>query len=139
MRSVFVFFNQIDRDGVKECLDSLCTNYENREWVYFKQGDPVLYITFDQNNLINELRCEERQDTQEFLTLLEERRLNLVLIINISGRHPGNEEVLVLLQTIFKKHEGVALDDHTSHAWTLEEITNGYRYQNLTFFDYMKK
>ncbi|MDQ2087026.1 hypothetical protein RBH29_11365 [Herbivorax sp. ANBcel31] len=137
MRTVFAFFHQADRNNIVECLNTICTNNQNIQWVYLKKGDVVLYIEFDDKKyLMNDLYNEEEQETQLLLSLLQERELDLILQIDISGRHSGTEEVIILLKALLSKFDGVAIDDYTSHAWTLDEIANGYLFKNHLFFDY---
>lgn len=85
---------------------------------------------------MNDLDLEEEQGTRLLISTLEERCLNLILQVDVSGRHSGSEEVLLLLQSLLSMFDGVAIDDYTSHAWTLKEIMDEDCYQNHTFFDY---
>lgn len=112
MKSVFAFFHEVNRNEIMNHLNSLCTNYQDKQWVYFKQEDPVLYIEFDDEKyFMNELDPEEEQD-KRFRILLEEGCYNLILQIDISGRYSGMEDALFILQPLLPKFDGVAIDDN---------------------------
>lgn len=50
IRSVFILLDLNDRDPLIKALTSLellCSNVEDKQWIYLERGDPVLYIQFD--------------------------------------------------------------------------------------------
>ena|GEM_PF-3331988 len=55
--------------------------------------------------------------------------------IDVSGRIDGTLEVRKVVALMLKRG-GVALDDYSSHAWTLVEITSGAVVGGLRFFDF---
>ena len=115
MKSVFAFFHEVCRNEIMNNLNSLCNNYQDKQWVYLKHDDPVLYIAFDDEKyFMDELDPEVEQD-EKFRTLLEEGGYNLILQIDISGRYSGMEEVLFILRPLLSKFDGVAIDDNMAH------------------------
>ncbi|MEV4283127.1 hypothetical protein [Actinoplanes xinjiangensis] len=57
--------------------------------------------------------------------------------IDISGRVDGTTELHQLLTRLLA-HGGVAFDDYTVHAWSLQEIANGSTVDGMRFFDFSK-
>lgn len=59
--------------------------------------------------------------------------------IDVSGRSPGDAEVLHAAESVLSRFDGLAFDDYASleHGWTLTEIRNGTTFDGLRFFDYM--
>lgn len=57
-------------------------------------------------------------------------------MVDISGKIPGDAEVLKIVNFILAKFEAVAQDDYTDHCWNLDEIRSGEKKDNHPFFDY---
>lgn len=57
------------------------------------------------------------------------------LRIDVSGRIDGTNDVHRLLDLLLDRG-GVAFDDYTDHAWTLQEIQSGVLVDGLRFFDF---
>ena len=55
--------------------------------------------------------------------------------IDISGRVDGTAEVHQLVALLLE-HGGVAVDDYSSHPWTLPEIESAAVFDGLRFFDF---
>ncbi|MGW2888672.1 hypothetical protein ACWDDN_25795 [Streptomyces griseoruber] len=55
--------------------------------------------------------------------------------IDISGRIDGTAEVHQMIALLLE-HGGVAMDDYTTHPWTLPEILSGAVIDGLRFFDF---
>ncbi|NEA66784.1 hypothetical protein [Streptomyces sp. SID12488] len=55
--------------------------------------------------------------------------------IDISGRIDGTTEIRQLVALLIE-HGGVALDDYSTHPWTLQEIESGTVIGGLRFFDF---
>jgi hypothetical protein len=62
-------------------------------------------------------------------------RPNWAVQIDISGRTDGTVDVHRILEILLDRG-GVAFDDYTSHAWTLQEISSGVTVGGLRFFDF---
>ena len=57
--------------------------------------------------------------------------------IDVSGRVDGTADVRQLLELLLDSG-GVAFDDYTDHAWSLQEIMAGSTFDGLRFFDFKK-
>ncbi|WP_161405406.1 hypothetical protein [Paenibacillus silvestris] len=133
IRSVFVLLDLDSRDSIINTINSMCINYKDLQWIYKNHQDSLLYIEFNEKkSFLNEI-----EDTDENAFLLERIKSDVVLQIDISGRHPGDKEVLQIVKELLSKFNGYAMDDYSDHLWTLEEIQNGTKYRELKFFDYI--
>lgn len=57
------------------------------------------------------------------------------VIADVSGRVPGDTEVRSLLRAVLAEG-GVAVDDYSSHPWTLDEVEAGWLLaEGRRFFD----
>ncbi|WP_370368558.1 hypothetical protein [Catenulispora sp. GP43] len=57
------------------------------------------------------------------------------LQVDISGRIDGTAEIRGLVSCLLQRG-GVAVDDYSGHCWTLREIENELRVDELGFFDF---
>jgi len=117
MRSVILHFVGASRDDIAESLREFgAREQEGAPWIYPPDGDPVLYIHWYAD-------CEE-------VTALERRALeqqlgtrpDVSLIVDVTGRVPGQPEVRSLIRHLLKAHRGAAQDDYSSHVWTPADI-----------------
>jgi hypothetical protein len=58
------------------------------------------------------------------------------VIAFVSGRHAGDEQVADFVAGILTRFDGAAMDEHTTHLWSLAEIQSGHRFLGHPFFDY---
>ncbi len=132
MRSAFVFLDYPEQD----IIEFLSSNFENRnnvQWIVRKESDPVLYIEFDKERLL--LKDLEENEVNE----IEKRFITFpiqILIIDISGRHHGETELLDFLKIFLSKFEALVMDDYTEHLWTRHEIFSKVKVRNHRFFDF---
>ena len=134
MRSIFVFLKKVKQEKVVDKLNDICENYANLQWILKKQDDPVLYIKFDNDNsILNDLE----EDTKSRINIMLSGELGYIIAIDISGRHHGEEELLLVLNKLLKSFQGFAMDDFTEQLWTIDEIIKGEKKENHRFFDYI--
>ena len=79
-----------------------------------------------------------RDEYEELLVAIGGQKPSVGLSVDVSGRHPGDDEVRLISQFLLNRFKGFAFDDYLaySHAWTLEEILSGVKVNGLHFFDY---
>jgi len=58
------------------------------------------------------------------------------VIADVSGRHPGDEQVAAFVSGLLARFAGAAMDEYTTHLWSLAELRGGHRVQEHPFFDY---
>lgn len=127
MRSVFVF-PRLDRAGVVAVLDGLSPG-QSEPWLV----DEVLYV-----GLVTEddsLYQDWEPETVERLTATVGHRPAWAVVIDISGRVDGTEELCRLVLNLIDAGGG-AIDDYSDHVWTGNDIRSGTRYDGLSFFDF---
>ena len=130
MRSVFVFLNKVEQVKIIEKLNAICENKNNLQWIYMKNDDPILYIEFDKNK---SLLKDFEENTRKRIETILCGKLEHILIIDISGRHSGEKEVLLVLKKLLESFHGYGMDDYTEELWTLEEIISGHKKKIISF------
>lgn len=130
MRAVFAF-PSASQEAVEQVLDSLGPPGadEHGEW----RVDGVLCV---------QTRTQEAGLYADWLyddVVALERAVGAVpswaVVADVSGRVPGDTEVRALLRAVLSDG-GVAVDDYSSHPWTLEEVDAGWLpAERRRFFD----
>lgn len=134
MRSIFIFLRKVKQEKIIDKLNDICENYANLQWILKKQDDPVLYIKFNEDNsILNDLE----EGTKSRINSMLNGELEYIITIDISGRHHGEEELLLVLNKLLKSFQGFAMDDFTEQLWTIDEIIKGEKKENHKFFDYI--
>jgi hypothetical protein len=132
MRSVSMLLFDADTKAVEQHLDLNYTKAADSWLFYFDKDDPALYIFV----LPRERHIEEcYEDRTELRDLLQGREY-LAVIADVSGRHPGDEQVLAFVESCLSAFHGFAVDDYTDHPWRLEEIRSRSMWDGHPFFDY---
>ena len=127
MRSIFIHICGATKRDVEDFLSKEFPG-QSRPWVYpAPPSDNSLYIDF------TELEPEELTE----MDTIPGNMPDISLVAEVSGRHSGVAETLHLVRTCLNKFTGVAQDEYTNHAWTLQEIQTGYRHLGHGFFDYL--
>lgn len=96
-----------------------------------EESSPVFYIRFWE-----EISSEVEPEHLEALRAALGAVPTATLMVDVSGRIPGDVEVLEFAAVMLGKFRGVAWDDYTFHCWTLAEIQSGAKVQGHSFFDY---
>lgn len=130
MRSIFVFLRDTTEDEVAAYFD-LAYPAQQRPWVVTVANDPCLYINF-LNEGFRELEPED------WLRLKQEFRGEpaVWVMADVSGRHPGDEQVFDFVTDLLGRFSGSAQDEYTEHLWSLDELRAGSRVMGHPFFDY---
>jgi hypothetical protein len=58
------------------------------------------------------------------------------IVADVTGRHPGDDQVRSFAALILGRFKGFAQDDFSDHFWTAQEVLSGHRECGLAFFDY---
>ena len=132
MRSVFFHLVGVTRQVVADRLSSLATVNGQESW-YLPRGSstPVLYLCF-----YGDLLAEAKPAEVDALIVSLGMMPAVTVMVEVSGRSPGDAEVLEFAALMLTEFRGVACDDYTSHCWTLPEIQSGAKIDGHTFFDY---
>jgi hypothetical protein len=134
MRSVVLHFTEVDA-ALEDCLATVCEP-NGEEWMCCDHGDPVLYVHAPQSFVQwaegEGLSAHERQEIERAAG----GALALSLLVDVSGRHPGDAEVRALAVALLSRFRGFVMDEYTDHLWTLDEIAAGHQVQGKGFFDY---
>jgi hypothetical protein len=129
MRTVWVVTFDALPEMLEHHLDRLYLREAGRDWTCeTTDHDPVLYISMDRANDLD--YCDEAAD----ILRMTNRRPTLVAA-DVSGRHPGDEQVRAFVESLLTAFAGVAFDDYGG-PWTLEEIRSGTLKKGHPFFDY---
>jgi hypothetical protein len=94
----------------------------------------ALYIEIDDERS-GSLYSDWEPEAVAALVSVTGQRPEWALQIDISGRIDGTDEIHQILALLLD-HGGVAFDDYTEHAWTLQEIQSGALMDGLRFFDF---
>jgi len=141
MRTVLVHLRNTTEEQVVNFLKRTYTYQAGPPWICDVGGDACLYINIYRDmelesepesiaNLCNELRC----------------RPTVSISADVSGRHPGDEQVREFVSILLSQFEGLAQDEFTEGFWTLDEIRSecrkptasglSGRQEGHSFFDY---
>jgi hypothetical protein len=132
VRSILVHLREATEAEVATFLARQYPAQPGPPWILERSGDPVLCIDF-YGDLNQEFEVED------YFRLLEHLGgdPSVSVIADVSGRHPGDTEVVQFVRTLLQEFAGVAQDEYTSHCWTLEEVLAGHQVQAHPFFDYL--
>ena len=127
MRSVFLHITEPKQKDAEAFLSSQFPG-QSHPWIYpSPPADNVLFID------IEEFDENERPTVVETLG----KKPDFTIVADVSGRHPGDVEILHFVNICLSKFSGFAQDDYTEHLWTLQEIRDRQIYQEHRFFDYL--
>ena len=133
MRSVIIFIENKSKYEIEKLLDVITMYKQKNPWCIFYKNtdDPVLYINIDYDNSIkNSLEIMELVKNDQ--SILEKHEL---IMIDISGRHNGYDELVEFLEKLFKDTSGYVADDYTDYLWNIKEIIDNKKIDNHYFFD----
>lgn len=89
------------------------------QWLVETLGDPVIFLHAGKPGPLDEPGFPSTSK----------------LVMDVSGRHDGREEVIGVLRLLLTRFDGVVADEYTDEIWRLEEILKGARKLGHTFFD----
>lgn len=127
MRTVFVFPAQT-LAVTTELLSQMMPG-EDRYWT-----DGNLFVDLDDEQNGNLFTDWEPDDVRLVDTALGYHP-TWALQVNISGRIDGTSEIRAFAAQVLN-HGGIAVDDYTTHCWTLQEIESNLTVDGLAFFDF---
>ncbi|MDC0684406.1 hypothetical protein [Sorangium atrum] len=122
MRSVVVFLRDTTESAVTAHLDAAYP--EQREpWVVFVAGDACLYINLYRHGPLE----HEPEDWADIVQRLGGEPAACV-IADVSGRHPGDEQVAGFVAGLLSRFSGAAMDDYTRTCgrWTSYGAGTGF-------------
>lgn len=128
MRSVIVLLRDTTKAEVAGCLQEACPGQAGPPWDWLVGSEPYLYIDFSD--------CIEDVGGSTAAQAALGQTPSVIVIADISGRHPGDAEVRMFLRLLLHRFRGIAKDDFTEHGWTLDEIETGQLVEGHGFFDY---
>ncbi len=107
-------------------------------WIFPNTDDPVLYISLLNPDRFAELGCED--ELKEIVQVTGTTPAVFVLV-DVTGRHPGRDEVHKVAGDLHTKFKGFGFDDYSSvdYCWTLDEIRGGVRKEGFLFFDFLAR
>jgi hypothetical protein len=131
MRSIFVHLRDASESEVAAFLQETYPFQQGPVWISEVVGDACLYIDFfrpDQDGGVPSEWDDIARDFGEVPTVN--------VIADVSGRHPGDEQIRGLVTALLARFNGAATDGYTCHMWSLDEIVSGHRVEGHPFFDY---
>ena len=130
MRAIDVFLRDTTRDAVAAVLNSVYPGQRD-PWVKLVDDDPRLWIRFSTEDWPGvDHECWEGPFHDQF-----GGEPAVAITADISGRHPGKEQVLEFVSLLLGRFDGMANDDYTDRLWTLAEIVADVRHNGFPFFD----
>jgi hypothetical protein len=94
-------------------------------------ASPTIFIDF-----YEDLEAEAEAGELAVLKTALGRMPDVVVMVQVSGRIPGDAEIAQFADMLLREFRGVAWDDYTTHCWTLPEIKSGAKAYGHKFFDY---
>jgi hypothetical protein len=116
MRTVLVHLRSGTEKEITEFLSRTYPKQKGRPWICDVNGDACLYI--------NVYRVPVEFEAERMSSLRKELGcdLRVSLSADVSGRHPGDEQVRDFVYRLLSEFGGLAEDDWTDGWWTLDEI-----------------
>jgi hypothetical protein len=130
MRSVLVYLRDTTESAVSAYLDAAYPK-QREPWVAFVRGDACLYINLYRDGP----REHEPEDWADIVRRFGGKPA-VGVIADVSGRHPGDEEAAAFVAGLLSRFSGAAMDEYTTHLWSLAELRAGQRVRGHPFFDY---
>ncbi len=140
MRSIWFALFNTTIEKVDRHLSDLVLGEPNLDggyrWYYPSGQNPILHIDIGEYEWVKKYDLQEEYD--ELVKAIGNRKPDVDISIDITGRSPGDNEVRFFAKTILSNFEGFVFDDYLSysHAWTLREIEANKKVNGLHFFDY---
>jgi hypothetical protein len=133
MRSAFIYIREPRAVALVSHLDAICSrrNGQNEAWLIEKDDDQVLWVEFYENEYWDEVEPV----SWEALVAKLGGVPACAICVDVSGRHPGKEELFKFLADFSKRYEGCILDDFTDYSWSVSEILEGKRINGHSFFE----
>jgi hypothetical protein len=126
MRSVFILFKEASRAELVRDFDVKFAR-NGAGWI----RDGSVYIGF-----YDDAEVEFEPELLERLRALSGRKEVVAVMADISGRIPGDQEVMSFCSQVLGDFSGWAMDDYSSHLWSIEEIRSKSLNAGHPFFDY---
>jgi len=130
MRSVVIFLRGTTEAEVEAFLDAAYP-LQRHPWVVLVGGDPCLYI-----NLYRDGPHEHEPDDWADVVRRFGGEPAVGVIADVSGRHCGDEQVHAFAAGLLTRFRGAAMDEYTTHLWSLAELHGRNQVRGHPFFDY---
>lgn len=127
MRSVIVFLRDATVEEVEAYLNWAYPS-QREPWV---DGDACLYVNFYRNGAL-----EHEPEEWDDIIYRFGGEPAVGVIADVSGRHPGDSQVAEFVAGLLRRFSGAAMDEYTTHLWSLAELQGGNRVEGHPFFDY---
>ena len=131
MRSVTVHLYSTTEEAVVRLLQRTYPSQQGPPWVATIEGDPCLYI-----HLYRGRGADYEVEEWAAVTQLCGGEPSVSVTADISGRHPGDEQVRQFVITLLGTFGGAAQDEYSNHLWALEDVATNRRVHGHPFFDY---
>lgn len=130
MRSVFFHLTGANRQEVAEFFFTIAEANGPEAWRWpIGAESATLYIGF-YDDLLAEAEDEDLTMLRDALGSLPD----VSVVVDVSGRIPGEAEVWEISRLVLNKFRGFAWDDAVDHCWTLAEIESNALFHGHRFF-----
>ncbi|QDT74901.1 hypothetical protein [Lacipirellula limnantheis] len=130
MRSVFFNLTRVTRQEVAAFFYEIAEANGPEAWRWPVGAESAsLYLGF-YDDLLAEAEDEDLIMLREVLGSLPD----VSVVVNVSGRIPGEAEVWEISRLVLNQFQGVAWDDAIDHCWTLAEIESNALFHGHRFF-----
>lgn len=131
MHSIFVHLLDVSRDELCSYLDEHTVRGLREHWYHPNRSDPVFSIRFPHGD--SDFRdAENRKHVVDALG----REPDVTVQFDAGARHPGHKELRAFLTELLSEYSGVALDDLSTHVWTVEELESDAHINGFAFADH---
>ena len=139
MRTIIVHLRKATEQQVEQFLTRTYPFQKGPPWICDIRGDACLYI-----KIYRDLNIESHAEEIALLHTHLGGEPTVSVIADVSGRHPGDEQIRDFVYRLLSEFEGLAQDEYTDGFWTLDDITLGRKRtsplssekQGYGFFDY---
>jgi hypothetical protein len=131
MYSVFVHLVNVTRPELADWFDSRAVQGLREHWYFPNRNDPVFSVRFPHAGA--EFK---EQGVKERVSAVMGRTPDISVEFDGGGKHPGHKEMRKFLVELLGEYSGVAVDDLSSHVWTVEDLRADTRINGFAFADH---
>ena len=131
MHSMFVHFADVELDDVAEYFETHGERGLSAHWYHPTRADPAFTIRFPHEGA--EFRDEAER--ARVVAALGGEPTSTVMF-DVGGKRPGHKELRQYLTKLLAIHPGVAVDDLSTHVWTLDDLKADRHVGGFAFADH---
>lgn len=131
MHSIFAHFTNVSRDDLSAYFDAHAERGLREHWYHPNRSDPIFTIRYPHGD-------SDFRDPQNRVDVVKALggEPSLTVQFDAGAKHPGHKQLRAFLVTLLTKYSGVALDDLSTHVWTVDDLRTDLHVHGFSFADH---